>query len=82
MTLPFEYLAIIVGWMLMIFGYYIKDYIIKSIASIYFMVLGVHVLIYGMEGITNLATVGLGAIHIGVGFYIIFTESLEKYKDM
>ena len=81
-VLPFVYLAFMIGWALMIFGYYIKDYIIKSLGSFYFMVLGVYVLIYGIEGITNVAIVGLGAIHVGIGFYIIFTESLEQYKDM
>jgi len=82
-ALPFEYLAFIIGWILFLFGYYIKDWTIKSIASIFFMVLGVYVLIYGMEGITNIATVTLGAIHLGVGFFVIIIESYDyEYKDM
>lgn len=82
MILPFIYLAFIIGWIILIFAYYIQDWTIKSIVSLFFMVLGTYTLINGIEGINNIATIALASIHTVVGFYIIATESYELYKDM
>jgi len=82
MILPFIYLAFILGWVILLFAYFIDDWTIKSILSFYFMVLGADVLIRGIDGITNISVVAFGAVHIGVAFYIIATESFKLYKDM
>ncbi len=81
-TIPFIYVALLITWVVMIVGYIIRDWIIKSIVSIFFMTVGVFILINGIEGISNLAVDALGITHIAIGFYVIVTESYELYKDM
>ena len=82
MIMPFDYIFLIVGIILLIFGFIINDYFIKTISCIILMVFGMWIAINGIEAISNLATQAFGSICIGIGFYIWMMESYDLYKDM
>lgn len=81
-VLPFVYLAVIIVWIIIIFAFMIDDWAIKSLASLFLMIIGIFVMINGIEGITNIAVVGFGIIHTAVGFYVITVESFKEYEFM
>ena len=80
--IPYIYLAILVAWAILIFGFVYKDYAITSISSMFLMVLGVYMLSYGIEGISrsHLAVLAFGFTHIGVGAYVLIRGAYELYK--
>lgn len=82
MIMPFEYLFFIVALILLIFGFIIRDYMIKTISCIMFMIFGLWLATQGIEGISNLATQAFASICIGIGIYIWLNESYDLYKDM
>lgn len=82
MPLPFIYIGIIIAWVLLAVGFSMKDYTISTLASIFIIIIGVYVLIYGIENISNVVIVALGIVHIGIGFYVMVRGSYELYKDM
>lgn len=75
--MPLIYLLIIAAWIILIVGFYIEDYWIIAFGSMLLIVLGVYTLANGLEGIDNVATLALGAIHIGVGGYAFIKGMLE-----
>ena len=81
-VLPFIYLAIIISWSMLVLAFAIDDWVMKSLVSIFFMVLGVEIMINGIEGLINIAVTAFGIVHFAVGGFIILAETYEFYKEM
>lgn len=64
------WLVLGLGMLLLIVGFWTKDVNISSLASIIIMVGGVWILIGGVVGLSNIVTIALGSICIGLGAYI------------
>lgn len=79
--IPIIYLIILVAWLLLIAGFYIKDYTILAISGFFLMALYVFITTNGIEGIDNLATQALALVHAGVGAYVVIRGGYEIYKD-
>jgi len=79
MLIPMDTI-IFLAWFILIIGFLKKDYTITSLASMFLMVIGTSILLYGVEGIDNLITLGMGVMHIGIGFYVLFRGGTEVYK--
>lgn len=80
MAFPFIYVAIIFGWILLVLGFYYKNYAITLISSFFIMIIGIHILVSGIEGLyswSNLAIEGMGFAHIGIGAIVSFTKGIE-----
>ena len=80
--IPYIYLAILVAWIILVIGFVYKDYAITALGSILILVLGVYMLIYGINGVSNssLEVMAFGFTHIGIGAYIFIRGAYELYK--
>lgn len=82
-TIPLIYLIMIVAWVFLILAFYIQDYWLISLAAMLLIAMGIFTLINGLEGIDNLATMALGAVHVGVGGYTFIRGMIEIiYKNL
>lgn len=83
MALPIIYVLIFLSAVILILGFVLEDWIVKSLASLFFMSSGVWVLRNGIGGLTDvsLAVQGLGFVLIGVGAYIIIRSNIEKISS-
>ena len=69
--------VIVIGWLILVLGFLKKDYTIVSLSGLFLMMLGTDLLIKNYNGLTNQ---GFGAIHIAIGFYVLFRGGTETYK--
>lgn len=83
MALPIIYVLLFLSAVILILGFVLEDWIVKSLASLFFMSSGVWVLRNGIGGLTDvsLAVQGLGFVLIGVGAYIIIRSNIEKISS-
>jgi len=80
--MPFIYLLIIVGWVLIILGFHYKEYLFGALGSIFLMALGVYIALNGLTGTNNLPTQTLAVMHVAVGAYVLIRGGYEQYKNM
>ena len=80
MMAPFIYIIMLVAFGLLALGFLIKDYAVGTIASMFLIVLGVYVSIYGIVEISNFVTQALGLVLICVGAYILLRSGIEILK--
>ncbi len=88
MILPFVYWLLIISWLIVFFGFYIKKVDdagfgvhVIALGSLLVMLVGYDILRFGVERIINLSTTALGAVLLGVGFILIITEYMEVYQE-
>ena len=67
---------------LFVIAFKFENYPIGMIASLSFITLGVSVLIYGMEGITNTLTLYVGNILWALGVIILINGNIEYIEDV
>lgn len=79
--IPMIYMVILVGWILVMAGFFVKDYTFVAIAGFLLMTIGVFITINGLTNIDNIATQALALVHIGVGAYVLIRGGYEVYKD-
>jgi len=76
------YLIVFICWILLIVGFYLGDYTFTAIGGILSLVIGVYILINGLDGYANLVTEGFSIIHICLGAYVMIRGGYEIYKTM
>ena len=79
--IPMIYIIILVAWLLLFFGFKIKDYTFMALASMLLLCLGVYIVINGLTGVNNLATQALALAHWGIGGYVFIRSGMEMYHD-
>ena len=79
--IPFIFVITIVMWLILIVAFIIESYPLGALSSVGVMVIGVHILISGVVGISNTITLFLGTIFICLGFYIFIMGSMEQLKE-
>jgi len=79
--IPVMYLVILIGWLLLILGFYMKNYTFLALASFLLLALGVTIIAEGIADVENLSTLALGYIHFAVGAYVVVRSGYEVYKD-
>ena len=79
--IPMIYIPIILAWLLLIFGFNLKDYQLLAFSSFFLMALGAYIIFYGLEDISNIATLAFAFVQIGVGAYVIMRGAYEIYKE-
>jgi len=80
--IDFIFVAIVIGFLLLVLAFIIKVYALGMIASMAIIVVGVYVLANGVKSIDNLLTLGLGVVCIGVGAYVFIGGALEKIQEL
>jgi hypothetical protein len=77
-----RYFLVLVGWVLLLVGFWSKKYPIAAFAGMMLMVIGVHIVIYGLPEIqdTFLLT-SLALVQITVGGYVFVRGTWEQYKN-
>lgn len=73
--------SIVVYFSLML-SFYMKDATIGIISAFAIMVIGVYVLIYGMEGINDILTLAYGCISIGIGAYVSIAGTIQQIEEV
>lgn len=73
-------LVLFLAWAILFIGFYKKDYGITCISGLFIMVLGIFAISIPFE-VNNLG-IGIGLIHIGLGFYIVIRSSIEILKKV
>lgn len=73
--------VILLGWIILAIGFWIKDFTIVAFSAFYLMALGLDILTQG-SGIPQLTLLVLGSLHIGIGFYVLFRAGIiEQLRD-
>lgn len=83
MILPLDYWMIGIAMIIYLFAVYIMDknpHII-AMAMILLMLVGIDIMVYGIESIINLATKGLGMILTTFGFFMLILSYYNEYKE-
>mgnify|MGYP001616292631 CR=1 FL=1 len=74
---PFVYIAMLMAWIILLIGIYNRDYTITEISSLFIIIIGIYILVNGIEGMYNIAIEGIGILHIAVGGYYAVTKGIE-----
>jgi len=80
MTMPVVYLLIIIAWAVLFVGFFLQDYTIIMLSTIFILVLGVDIIINGLNSLNNFATQAFGIFHLGISFYVMLKANMEKIK--
>jgi len=78
----FIFLASILIFIIIIFSFVYRLYILGILGSMGMIVIGVTTAIYGMNGINNFFTDSLAVVYLGIGFYVLVNGSLQKIKEI
>ena len=88
MILPLTYWMLIISFLFIIFGFYIKHVDesgfgihIIAMGSLLLMFVGFDITIYGVERLVNLSTTTLGIVLLATGFILIITQYMEIYRE-
>ena len=76
MAIPFIYIAMIMGWTLLIVGYIFKEYVLVMIPSFFLIVIGIFVTVNGVGSISNYVTDALALLHIAVGGFVLVSKGI------
>lgn len=79
--IPFIFFISMIVVILLIISFVIQSYALGMISSMAMVVIGVHILSSGMEGIVDFLTEGLGIIFAVIGLYIFINGSLQQIKE-
>ncbi len=79
--IPFIFLIIVVIFGMLLVSYFLKIYTLGVLSSISMVIMGIYVLINGVEGIRTIMVSGLGTISVCLGFYIFIRGSIEKFRE-
>ena len=79
--LDWIYVLILVAWVLLLIGFFYKDYTIGAIASMFLMVLGIFIAVNGLPNVELWLYTSLGIIHVLTGGYILVRGSVEEFED-
>ena len=79
--IEFIFVAIVLSYLLLVIGFWIKSYPLTVISAMAVMVVGVYIVINGIEQIDNILTYGLAVVNIGVGAYVFISGSLEQLEQ-
>lgn len=78
--MPVVYLLIIIAWAVLFVGFFLQDYTIIMLSTIFILVLGVDIIINGLNSLNNFATQAFGIFHLGISFYVMLKANMEKIK--
>jgi len=78
--MPYIYLLLILSFACLLFGLYIKEYVLLSLGSMMVMILGISIIASGLNSISNFATEAFGIFCIGIGGYVLVRGSLENIR--
>lgn len=81
MILPVIYLLIIMAAVIFLLALWMEDVHISAMSMILFMLIGIHVIMYGIERVQNFVTETMGMIFIGGAFLILVKGYYDEYKD-
>ena len=81
MAVPFIFFITVIAFILLAVSFTVKLYFLGAISSIAIISIGVFILTTGMEGLSNILTLGLGIIFISLGSYIFLAGGLEKIEE-
>ncbi len=77
-----RFFLVLLGWIILVIGFYFRDYPITTMSSMWLMVLGVYLVRFGLPDVNfTFLTMGLGLVHIGIGGYVFLRGTWEQYHD-
>jgi|TARA_Y100000296_G_C5112204_1_gene225776 hypothetical protein len=79
MDIPYEYLLIVVAWLMLFVGFYIEEMYILMLTAIFMLCLGVFIIINGVNSVDNFATQAFGIFHLGISFYVLLRANTEVF---
>jgi len=82
MALDIIYVLLLVAWAGICLGFYVKDYLILSLSSIFLIVWSINALMKGIMGYQDWFTEAFCVVNLMVGCYNFVRGSWELYKDM
>lgn len=82
MALDIMYVLLIIAWAGICVGFFVKDYAITSLFSIFLVVWGVKVLMEGLVGFQDWMTDAFAIVNLMVALYVFIRGGYELYKDM
>ncbi len=77
MAVPFIFVIITIVYLFLIISLFIKDNTIMILSSLALMIIGLYILIFKVENINNILTLGLGVSSLGIGMYISIRLHLD-----
>jgi O-antigen ligase len=72
---PIMYFFILFSFAFLIASYKIDNAFFKTMASFMLMILSVSIMIYGINGVNDWITKGMGLIMLGIGVYVGLTAN-------
>ena len=83
MAIDFIYVAVIFALLLLILAFWMKNYPLVMLSSMFILLLGVNIAVNGIGDIQNtFLTNIISSIMIGVGAYIFVVASIEKMQEI
>lgn len=76
------YFIVLISWVLLIIGININDYPMVAFSGILMLVIGVFIMINGLDVFNNTLTIAFAAVNIGMGGYVMMRGAYEIYKEI
>lgn len=81
MAIPFIYIAMIMGWVLLIVGYVFREYVLVMIPAFFLTVIGIYIIVNGIGSIENWVTNIMGIIHIAIAGYLLVSKGIGFIQE-
>lgn len=81
MALDIIYILLLIAWAGICLGFFIKDYLILSLSSMFLIVWSINALMKGIMGYQDWLTEAFAVINMMVACYIFVRGGYELYKD-
>lgn len=76
------YVAMLIAWILLIMGFYFKDFWISAFASMFLIIVGLYIVLEGLPSeVNSWFTLGIAVIHICIGGYVLVRGGIEEIGD-
>ena len=82
MAVSFIFFMLVVALIITLLGIFIDNLPIGIIGALGLMVLGIDILINGMQNIQNILTIGIGTISVGMGAWVSIGGSLDYIENI
>jgi len=81
MALPFIYVAIMIGFIFLVMGLFYKDDFMVLLAGFFITILGIYMIVHGVDSINNYVSNALSLCFVGIGAYFILTTSISMLNE-
>ena len=79
--IPFIFVISIIVFIMLIFALYFRIYFLVAISGLAISLLGIEMLIRGIQGINSILTLAVAWVYFGVGMFMFIGSTTEEAKS-